>query len=337
MNNEARRQFDQFVTDLARFNGVQPGHVAQKFNVSPTIQQRLESAMQDTDVFLRSVNIVPVDEMIGEKIGLGVSSPIASRTDTSGAAERQPRDVKALTSQRYECVQTNYDTAIRYAVLDSWAKFPDFAVRLRDAIVKRQALDRLMVAFNGVSAAADTDLSANPMLQDVNIGWLQHIRTEAPEHHLFEGAAAGKITVGATGDYKNLDALIYEVAHTMIDPWHRGNLEMRAILGRDLETEHVVPLISTYPQPTEREALQRLIAQSRVGGVGTMLVPFVPDNAILLTIPANLSIYYQSGARRRQVIDNPKKDRIENFESSNDAFVVEDFGACALIENIEFV
>ncbi len=49
----------------------------------------------------------------------------------------------------------------------------------------------------------------------------------------------------------------------------------------------------------------------------------------------NLSIYYQEGARRRQIVDNPKRDRIENFESSNDAYVVENYGKAALIENIQ--
>ena len=41
------------------------------------------------------------------------------------------------------------------------------------------------------------------------------------------------------------------------------------------------------------------------------------------------------GKRRRAVIDNPKRDRIETFESSNDAFVIEDLGKACLIENIE--
>ena len=37
------------------------------------------------------------------------------------------------------------------------------------------------------------------------------------------------------------------------------------------------------------------------------------------------------------LIDNPKRDRLENYESSNDAYVVEDFGAAVYAENIELV
>ena len=64
-------------------------------------------------------------------------------------------------------------------------------------------------------------------------------------------------------------------------------------------------------------------------------MPFVPDNAILITRFDNLSIYFQEGARRRRVEDVPKRDRIENYESSNDAYVIEDLGLAALVENIE--
>ncbi|MBQ5240353.1 P2 family phage major capsid protein, partial [Klebsiella pneumoniae] len=49
----------------------------------------------------------------------------------------------------------------------------------------------------------------------------------------------------------------------------------------------------------------------------------------------NLSIYWQEDTRRRSVIDNPKRDRIENFESVNEAYVVEDYRCAALVENIQ--
>lgn len=56
--------------------------------------------------------------------------------------------------------------------------------------------------------------------------------------------------------------------------------------------------------------------------------------AVLFAVRGNLSIYYQNQARRRYLIDNPKRDRIENYESSNDAYVVEDYDRGAFAENI---
>ena len=335
MRNETRVLFNAYMAAIASLNGV--ASASTKFAVEPTVQQRLERRIMESSGFLSQVSIVGVNELIGDKVGIGVSGTIAGRTDTSGAGERATRDVKDLSDQRYEAKQTNYDTHIRYATIDAWAKFPNFQTLLRDAIIEQQALDRLMIGFNGTSAAATTDRVANPLLQDVNIGWLAHIEDEAAERVITEGATPGTVRVGATGDWKNLDALVYEAVNSLIEPWHRSNPNLRVIIGRDLNTDHVVPQIEGYPQPTEREALNRYIAASRIGGVPTVQVPFVPAGTMLITVPKNLAIYYQEGGRRRSIIDNPKKDRIENYESSNDAYVVEDFGAATLIKNIAFV
>lgn len=336
MRNETRVLFNAYTAAIAQLNGVPDATV--KFAVDATVQQKLESRMMESTAFLGAISIVGVNELKGQKVGIGVTGPIASRTDTSGAGERNPRDVKDLSSQDYEAKQTNYDTAIRYATLDAWAKFPDFQTRLRDAIIRQQGLDRIMIGFNGTSAAATTNLAGNPLLQDVNIGWLEHIRDEAPARHISEGAAgAGVVNVGATGHWKNLDALVYEAVHSLLDPWYRNHPDLRVIIGSDLNTDNVLPQLENETAPTEREALARLLAQSKIGGVPSMQAPFMKAGSILITLPKNLAIYYQEGGRRRTIVDNAKKDRIENYESSNDAYVVEDFGAAALIDNVTFV
>lgn len=336
MRNDTRVLFDAFTAHLAQLNHIASSTV--QFSVDPSVQQRLERRIMESAAFLGLINVLPVDELIGQKIGLGVSGPIASRTDTTGAGRRTPRDVSDLTAQDYLCKQTNYDTRITYAKLDAWAKFPNFQALLRDAIVQQQALDRITVGFNGQSAAATTNLATNPELQDVNVGWLKHIETEAPARVIDEiVASSGEVTVGATGDYKNLDELIFEAVRSLLDPWYRKNPELRVMMGSGIETGHIQPQIANNPLPTEREALARLIAGSRIGGVASLAVPQMPDQSILITIPKNLSIYYQEGGRRRHVMDNPAQNCIDDFQSSNDGYVVEDFGAACLIKNVTFV
>lgn len=56
---------------------------------------------------------------------------------------------------------------------------------------------------------------------------------------------------------------------------------------------------------------------------------------MLITSFSNLAIYIQNGTARRQIIDNPKRDRIEDYQSASEAFVVERYEAGCLIENIE--
>ena len=327
------KAIDGYIAQIAKLNGV--ASTARKFAVTPSVQQRLETAMKESSAFLNRINIIGVTAQEGEAVGVGVSGPIASRTDTT-TKERQTRDVHTLDERRYTCVQTNYDTHLRYATIDAWAKFPDFQARVRDAIVKRQALDRMMIGFNGTSAADDTNLTTNPLLQDVNIGWLKHIETDAAARVLTGGATAGSVKVGATGDYKNLDALVFDNIQ-LLDPWFRDDPGLVAMMGRDLVHDKYFPLVNVDQAPTETLAADIVISQKRVGGLQAVGVPYFPANTILITSFSNLSIYYQDSARRRHLIDNPKRDRIENYESSNDAFVVEEYGACALVKNITLV
>lgn len=332
MRNDTRVVFNQYLSDVAQLNGV--ASAIQKFTVAPSIQQTLETRIQESSAFLNSINNMGVMEQSGEKLGLSVGSPIAGTTNTA-TTDRSPVDPTALDADGYVCTQTNFDTALPYAKLDAWAKFPDFQTRVRDAIVKRIALDIIMIGFNGTSRAATSNRVANPLLQDVNIGWLQKMRLNAAARVMDEGATAGKIVVGESGDFKNIDALVFDMVNNLIDPWHREDTGLVAILGRDLLADKYFPLVSNNT-PTEKAAADLIISQKRVGGIQAVTAPFVPAGTVMVTRLDNLSRYYQEGARRRSVIDNPKRDQIENYESSNDAYVIEDYGMAAVAENIEF-
>lgn len=335
MKKQTRQVFGQYETRLGQLNDTD--NVAKTFSVTPSVQQKLENKMQESSEFLSKVNIIGVGEQEGEKLGLGVSGPIASRTNTKDK-ERETRDLSTLDGTKYRCEQTNFDTHLNYAKLDAWAKFPDFQSRVANAILTRQALDRIVIGFNGVKAMADTDLDANPLLQDVNKGWLQHLRELAPERVLGLVAAGmpGKVVIGDVdgADYANLDAAVTDAVN-LLDPWYQEDTNLVAIVGRKLLNDKYFPLVNTKQAPTETLAADIIISQKRIGGLPAARVPFFPDNAILITRFDNLSIYFQEGARRRRVEDVPKRDRIENYESSNDAYVIEDLGLAALVENIE--
>lgn len=335
MRNETREKFNAYLESVATGNGIPDA--TQKFAATPSVQQRLETNMQESSGFLSRINITGVVEQTGEKLGLGIGGPIASRTDTD-SADRQTSDPTALDDKGYACFQTNYDTHIKYSKLDAWAKFPDFAKRIRDVIVRRMALDRIMIGFNGVSRAADTNIVTYPLLQDVNKGWLQKYRDDAPSRVLDEVVAlSGVVNVGATGDYKNLDALVMDVVNAMIEPWYQDDTALVCLLSRDLLHDKYFPLVDVDQAPTEKLATDLIISQKRVGGLPAVRVPFVPTGTLMVTTLDNLSIYYQEGARRRKIEDNAKRDRIENYESSNDDFVVEDYGRGCVVENITLV
>ena len=339
MKNETRKLFNQYLEDQAKLNGIADATV--KFAIEPSVQQRLEKRIQDTSEFLKAITIAPVDELMGEKLGIGVTGPIASRTNTSGDQRRKTRDMKDMDSRGYVCAQTNYDTHIRYQTLDMWAKFGNqFQLLLSQAIQERCALDRIMVGFNGVSVAETTNQTANPLLEDVNKGWFQYAREVAPERVL-DGSTgtktAGKVIVGAGAgaDYKNLDALVYDAINNQIAPWHRGAKDMVVVVGRGLLHAKMYPLVNEISTPSEMLAADIIRSQTRLGTLPAVAVPFVPDGKLGITSLKNLAIYWQDGSRRRHVKEAPEADRIETYESSNDAFVIEDLSKFCLIENIE--
>ncbi|GJA75398.1 MULTISPECIES: phage major capsid protein, P2 family [Aeromonas] len=333
MRNETRQKFNEFTGQVAKLNAITSAMV--QFNVQPSVQQTLETKMQESVAFLSMINMVPVDELKGQKVGIGISSTIAGRTDTA-TKDRQPNDPTSLYAHDYECAQTNYDTLIGYAQLDAWAKFPDFQTRVRDAIITRQGLDRIMIGWNGTSAAKDTDRNANPLLQDVNVGWLEHIRQDAPAQVMQEGVqGSGKIYIDpAAGDYKDLDALVFDAVSELIQPWHQDDTKLVVICGRKMLSDKYFPIINDAGDNQNKLAAQVLVSQKQIGGLKAVRVPFFPEDALLITKLSNLSIYWQDGARRRHIEEEPKRNRIVNYESSNDAYVVEDYDCAGLVENI---
>lgn len=335
MRNETRLAYNAYLEQLAKLNGVPLA--TEKYTVAPSIQQTLESKIQESSDFLQRINVVGVPEQSGEKLGLGVSGPIAGTTDTA-AQDRATSDLSALDANGYVCTQTNFDSHIGYAKLDLWAKFPDFQTRLRDSILRRQALDRIMIGFNGTARAVTSNKVANPLLQDVNKGWLQKYRDNAAARVMNQGANAGAVRVGdaAGRDYYNLDALVFDAVNNLIEPWYREDTELVVVLGRDLLADKYFPLINAANPPTEKLAADLIVSQKRVGGLQAMRAPFVPAGTLMITRLDNLSIYWQEGARRRTVVDNAKRDRIENYESSNEAYVIEDYGCGGVVENIVF-
>lgn len=334
MRNETRKLFNAYLAKIAELNGVEDA--TKTFSVVPAVQQTMEKKIQESSEFLKRINMIGVTAQQGEKLGLNLSGPIASRTDTSTKA-REPRDLTTIDANGYYCRQTNYDHFLGYAKLDAWAQFPHFQALIRDLLLTRQALDRIMVGFQGMSVAATTDPQANPMLQDVNKGWLQKLREHAPERVHNKGKANGNILIGgANADYKNLDAAVYDTI-TLLDPWHTQNPGLVAIVGRGLMHDKYFPLVNQDSKATDTLAADIIISQKRIGGLPAVQVPYFPEKAVAITALDNLSLYWQTGARRRYVQENAARNRVDTFESSNDDYVVEDFGLMAMVENIELV
>jgi len=306
------------------------------FSVEPSIAQELNDAITAKADFLQRINVIPVTEIKGEKVFIGVSGPVTGRTNTK-TTDREAKDASELDNSTFELSSTESDVGLPYAKIDAWAKFPDFHQRYSAAVQKQIALDRIMVGFHGVKAAAQTDIEAYPMLQDVNKGWLQQLREQAPQQVLKEGKAAGKVTLGLDGDYDNLDALVHDTKQ-MVDERLRDGGDLVAIIGSDLLAADKAKLYAKQGDvPTEKERIEDAQVIATYGGLPSFSVPFFPVNAVLVTSWDNLSIYFQDSSWRKQTVDNPKRSRVEDYNSRNEGYVIEQLEKIALTENVELV
>lgn len=337
LSTAARLRFSTLALAIASTYAVES--VREEFNVSPTHAQTLNEKITLSSSFLQRINVIPVSEIKGEKVMLGVNGSVTGRTNTTNA-DRVARNVLGLDGNGYELFETHSDVGLKYATIDAWAKFKDFAQRYAAAVQKQIGLDRIMIGWNGTSVAATTDRVANPLLQDVNKGWLQIAREQAPEQVMAQGTkASGKIQIGATGDYANLDALVFDVS-LMIEEEFRDGGDLIAIVGRDLLAYDKGKLYANQGgKPTEKERLEMAQVIATYGGLPTFTCPHFPSKGVVVTSWDNLSIYFQDSSWRRQIVENPKRSQVEDYNSRNEGYVIEQLGKFAAIEAaaVEFV
>lgn len=334
---EARQIFNAYKADIARANGVES--VRETFAVNPAPTQRIIKAYQEVADFLKLINIFPVDNAKGEKIALSIGTTIAGNTNTN-QQQRQPTPVGNLDLiDEYDCTQTNYDVAMKWLLLNAWRHHPNFKQMLQEMVIRAVALDKLCIGFNGLYRAPTSDRVANPLLQDVKKGWLEKIRSVAPEQYykgIDVGAGVFKTQIGASKEFKTVDGLVEHAVEEFIAEQHRDS-GLVAICGRGILNDKYLPLLNTVQDPTEQLAARTIYANKQLGTLPAMHVPKFPAKTILITTPDNLSIYMQNGTFNRSIVDQPEWDRAVDFQSVNEDFVVEDYSKTVLIENIELV
>lgn len=152
------------------------------------------------------------------------------------------------------------------------------------------------------------------------------------------GVAKKEVKYGAAADaaYKNLDAVVTDVLNELIDERFADRTDFVVIASRRTVGDKYLRIINTAAdKATELEAAGGLSKERTLGGLPVVYVPHMPQDILLITPLKNLSIYYQTGAERRTLIDNPKKDQIESYLSKNIDFNIEEYGAAALVENLK--
>lgn len=331
MQQHTKIKLSEYVKAVAAQNDVDDA--TEKFNVTPNGTQRIIAAIRESNWFLGKINIISVKNQKGESIGLGVTGMIASRTDTSGAGNRTPKDHSSMGAMPYMCEQVNFDTALRYAKVDAWAHHKNFNTLISKATREQIDANKITIGWYGESVADNTDASANPNGEDVNKGWFQAMRDHNAARLIKQGKNVGEVRIGQGGDFINLDLAVLETKNLLHDACENDS-NLVAIIGSDLLAYDKAKFYEAHGNtPSEKGKIQELQVIGTYGGLPAVKVPGFPSTGIMVTSYDNLSIYIQEGSIRRSTgKKNDEKDQIENFESMNMAYVIEELGKAAAIE-----
>lgn len=323
----------QKMEDLIKFTALAYGaQVGQQYAATPSVAQTLnDKIVEDGNWFLQMINVLPVSQIQGEKVLMSLNGNVASRTDTSGAGERAPKNLANTDPKGYQLYKTDFDTAIKYNLIDTWAKFPDFRERYGRQVRQAIGNDRVKIGWNGTSVAA-TSVAAD--LSDMNLGWLEQIRTYNGGSQYVLGSL-GSVTLGSA-TFPNLDTLVHDARQTITVPF-RQDPDLVVLLGDNvLQYSKGAYYAANGNQPSEKKEIEKRVIIDTYGGLPAYAPPFFDPDSILITSFANLSLYYQDSSVRRSQVDNPKKDQYEDYLSDNEGYVVEDFDKTSLVQGIEY-
>lgn len=329
---------EQFRTNMSAALGVD---ASKQFSITPSLVQTLQELIQlDGSPFLQQINVAPVGELKGQKLFMGQGGLLAGRTNVS-LGERTPNNYSQLTDKEYELHSVETNVGLPYALIDSWAKFKDFADKWNALVRKSIANDRVRVGWWGTHAAEQTNATLYPNGEDIAPGWLHQIRLYnsgsqyMPGTTVSGGTPTHNIILGSA-DFPNLDYLV-SLAKAKVDPVFRDDPDLIAFISRDLvsfEEQAYWKINGRTPQQKEILADNPNKLLQNYGGLPSYSIPFMPDGTILISDFKCLSIYHQDTSWRRLIRDWAPRNRYEDFSSRNEGYVVEDFRECSLVDGI---
>ncbi|MFQ1014891.1 P2 family phage major capsid protein [Avibacterium paragallinarum] len=320
MENLTAKNYNNYIQHLSTMLKVNIDGALAVFDLDGKIERDFFKSLE-TSPFLGLINIIKTTEHKGET--LGISVPMPSQTDIN-QHDRTPEKGHISPPQKFHCEQIDLDTSISYPKLDRIAGVleVDFSRKFEEHLTTEILLSLLLVGWNGKNRLQTSNPVINKLAEDVKKGWLQKIRENAVDKLI------SVANVGADQEYKSLNSLVKAGLAKIGDPI-KGGGDMIAICGRNVLSDFPIDAALSTPRMT--------VSQKLIGGLKAVGVDYFPADSILITRLDNLSLYVQKGTIRRIMERNPAKDRLDIYNSLVVDFVIEDYNAVALIENINII
>ena len=312
---------------IAKKYRVKTSAVKASFAITPTLTQTLNRDLHRGSAFLGRVTIQQRRQQTGKTLKISDGGPITKTNDTKGGNKRRPATHDAPFENEYQMRKMHTDFMMHDDDVADWSEFPNYQQLYRAAFQHRFNADRQMIGFHGESWVADSDLTVNPLMEDVNIGWLKQLKDRNPGNY-FEGDLSGEVKIGidAADNYANLDAYVHAI-YQMI-PMHRRTPGMVVIVGEGLLAAAEGRLYTGQGEtPTEKRRIEERQVIGTYGGLPAMTVDYFPDNGVLITNLANLAIYYQRNSWKRYVRYEPDFEWTVDYNARREAYHIRDLKA----------
>ncbi|WP_411705640.1 phage major capsid protein, P2 family [Edaphovirga cremea] len=305
----------QYAAGLAKANNVPD--TKQFFALTDPRETQLRDALIQSDEFLQLINVMEVDQVQGQVVDTGNPGLFTGRSSTGRFGRAM-----GVAGNEYKLEETDSGSYLTYALLVVWANAgseEEFFQRIQSFSNLSFALDMLRIGFNGTHAAADTDPVANPLGQDVNIGWHQIVKNRSPQQINTDPVTLGR-DIGSA-DYVSLDAAVTDLIHTSIFEPFRNDPRLVVLVAADLIAADATSMMNRIDRPSEKVAAQ--LINREIAGRVAYTPPFMPDGRLIVTTLSNLHLYTQRGTRKRKADWVDDRKRFENNYLRMEGYAVE--------------
>lgn len=338
LSSESSVTLGNYFSALAKTYGVKVDQIVSGFNpnssVYPTFFNRgLAVISEDENHSLTEINVVMVEDRQGESFLWAGGTPCTSRTNM----DNEDRETTSLLENpsTYVTKETQCDIHLPFGTIQKWSvssknknhtknQKSSFANKYTDFVTRRVVTDVLNIGFNGVECLEKT--TPGKLLTGVNKGWIQIVKEQKPEQVLSD-----PLTIGLGGDYVNLDAAVADVLDTSIDLSLHEDLV--CIISDNLISDERQKLY----QSSEFHLEKKLTSDTfkHFGGLDRVKIPNFPSDTIVVTSLDNLSVYIKESTIFRQVVNNPKRNRVEDYQHREEAYIVENLSKFAAITDLK--
>jgi P2 family phage major capsid protein len=304
--------------------------VSKQFAVTGPMETKLKAALLESVEFLKLITVQDVDQITGQVVQVGNFALATGRKNGGRFVS-----TNGVDGNKYELVETDSCSAVPWATLAVWANAGSanqFMQLMSQNATMRFALDMLRVGFNGVSVEVDTDPVANPMGEDINKGWHQHVTEKAPDQIVTDAIYYNPDATAELkeGEYKTLDAIVTELKNTLIHPALRTDPRLVVLVGSDLTAVAQTKMMNKADKPTEKVAAAEM--DKTIGGLKAYTPPFFPGKRIVVTMLSNLHLYTQKGTRQRKSENVEDRKQHEDKYWRMEGYAIEEYEGYAAID-----